>query len=90
MYLVVVYSCLDPVQPANYNLLRRVNGQLTLFRVGGGVIIIRSLSIPKRRVLTHKHGPNRVCKFQLDHLEAPEAIFYEIFFRGVPPGAPRI
>ena len=63
---------------------------LTLSRVGGGAIILLNFPTLKWGVLTHKHDPKRVCKFKLDHFVAPGAIFEDFFFRGVPPGTPRI
>ena len=66
------------------------NVLLTLSGVGGGAIILLNFPTLKRGVLTHKHDPKRVCKFKLDHFVAPGAIFEDFFFRGVPPGTPRI
>ena len=53
------------------------------------LMISPNFRTPKRGVLTHKHAPKRVCKFQFDHLVASGAIFGEFFFRGMPPAGPR-
>ena len=57
--------------------------------MGGGAIILLNFPTLKWGVLTHKHDPKRVCKFKLDHLGAPGAIFGDFFFRGGAPRGPQ-